>query len=118
LNLILVQVYEERGLALGTAICATLQVIWLGRRLSKRLPELRRRSVLGPVMRMLVPTLVMMGALIGLGRLADGTGWLGDRDWLRLTIMVGLGMGSYTAVARMMRIEELGDVLHRRIKGS
>ena len=116
LNLILVQRYEERGLALSTAICAALQVIWLGRRLSKQVPEVRWRSALGPVARMLVPTLVMIGVLMGMEQVGDHFGWIAQRDWLRLTMMVGLGMASYAAVARMMGIEELGDVLRRKLE--
>ena len=116
LNLILVQRFEERGLALSTAICAALQVIWLGRRLSKQVPEVRWRSALGPVARMLVPTLVMIGVLMGMEQVGDHFGWIAQRDWLRLTMMVGLGMASYAAVARMMGIEELGDVLRRKLE--
>ena len=115
LNLILVQEYEERGLALSTAICAALQVVWLGRRLTLQLPELHWRSVLGPLIRMMVPTLVMIGVLLAAEQLSDQLRWIAQRDWLRLTTMVGLGMASYAAVARMMGIGELGDVLHRKL---
>lgn len=115
LNLVLVQMFEERGLALGTAICATIQVVWLSRRLTRTVPQLDWRVVLGPVARMLVPTAVMIGVVLGLSRIGDEVSWIGRRDWLTLTLLVGGGAGSYAAVARMMGIEELRDLLHRRI---
>ena len=45
MNLSLVFVLQERGLALATAVCAGIQVIWLSRLLAREVPEIRWRKL-------------------------------------------------------------------------
>ncbi len=113
LNLALVFPLKERGLALSTAVCATIQVIWLATRLSRRLSELRWRAIAGAVVRMLLATAVMSAVLVALS-LPNVLGEaVGANAALRLTVLVAAGVLSYALAAFLLRIEEIQSILRR-----
>ena len=72
MNLALVFVLEERGLALATSICAFVQSLWLGRLLGRRLTELSWRPFWRGVSRTGTATLFMGVVLACLSQGAFG----------------------------------------------
>jgi len=110
LNLVLVFVMEERGLALSTAVCAAMQVVWLLRRLRGLLPEFHVRDIAAPAAKSLAATAVMAGTLALLA-----TAELPGRSALfRLAVLLVMGVAAYSAAARLLCAEELGAFLRRR----
>ncbi|RME41198.1 MAG: murein biosynthesis integral membrane protein MurJ [Planctomycetota bacterium] len=113
LNLLLVQVMEERGLALSTSACAFLQILLLARTLRRRLPKLDVRPLRRPIVLLVSATVVMGGAVYAL------RAWLehGFREppptGLQLAILVAAGMGIYGVVASVLRLPELHWLLKR-----
>ncbi len=111
LNLALVFPLEERGLALSTAICATIQAIWLWTKLRRQLPELHWGSVVGPVARMLLATAIM-SAVLGALSVPGALGWaIGLSPPVRLAMLVVTGAGVYGLACRALRIDELASAL-------
>ena len=113
LNLALVFPLKERGLALSTAVCATIQVIWLATRLNRQLPELRWRVIAGAVVRMLLATAVMSAVLAALSLPTVLGDAIGANAAIRLAVLVAAGVLSYALAAFLLRIEELRSVLRR-----
>ncbi len=113
LNLALVVPFEERGLALATAACATVQVIWLAIRLAGRLPTLCWRAIARAVFPMLLATAAMAAVLTVFhsGRLLGSL--LGQAPVIRLLVLVTLGVSTYVAMARLLRIGELTAVFQK-----
>ncbi len=115
MNLSLVGILEERGLALATSICAFIQVIWLSSLLRHEISELRWRGIGAGVANMVVATAAMATALMVTDLLVcDQFGW-GDSAGLRLAVLVTLGLAAYAAAAKLLRIDELRQLLHRRL---
>lgn len=111
INLVLVFVLEERGLALSTAVCATVQVVWLSRRLRAHLPEMNWGSLARPVGKMVVAVAAMCGVILLLDRTDFVAAWLPGHVAVRLTLLVTSGMATYALAAALLRIEELRSVL-------
>jgi putative peptidoglycan lipid II flippase len=113
MNLSLVFVLEERGLALATAVCAVIQVVWLSLKLTRALPQIAWRTIAAGVYRMLIATGIMAAVLTFLtysplvGRL------VGSTPVAELLTLVVAGIVSYAVAARFLRVEELGIVLRR-----
>ncbi len=119
MNLSLVFVLQERGLALATAVCATIQVVWLGMKLSSQLPELRWKPIAHAALRTLAATGIMAVVLVVLtsdwvGGSASLRSRLGWAPVVRLITLVTSGVATYALAAWLLRIEELGMVLRRR----
>ena len=113
MNLALVFVLEERGLALATAVCAMIQVAILSRRLTRELPQLAWRSIARGVAKMLLATGIMAGVLTVLMVPNITAQWLEGSPVLRLATLVIAGVTSYGLASRALRIEELTTLLHR-----
>jgi putative peptidoglycan lipid II flippase len=109
MNLVLVFLLQERGVALATAICATIQVCWLLTKLRTMVPEIEWRPIATVVARMLVATAVMAGALTAV--LSSGLA-RGNLP-VRLVALVVAGVLSYALAAYLLRIDELGMALRR-----
>ncbi len=109
LNLVLVFVMEERGLALATAICATLQVAWLFTRLRRTMPQVTWLRLGSNLWRTLLATGAMGVALMVISWL---TAWIGSEP-IRLLLLVGGGMVAYLVSARLLKIEELREAFRR-----
>ncbi len=115
LNLTLVQVMGYRGLAIGTAVAATLNaglLLWI---LQTRLGGLEARRT----MRTLLSILVASGAM---GVAAWLTEWLlelafpGTRTMLRAVRVfasIGVGVLTFAGIAGALGIEEVHDVIRR-----
>lgn len=114
MNLSLVGPMEERGLALATAVCAAIQVVWLAVALRRVLPELVWGDVMSGAVRMLIATAIMALVLAMLGQVPLPESPLGGHRGVRLAVMVVGGVVSYGAAARLLRIAELGALLRRR----
>lgn len=114
LNLILVGPLRESGVALATAISATLQVGCLTFLLRRRLPELRLRPVGAGLVRSAVATIAMalcVGWLIGP---AAPCAALHLSALEQVLLAVPLGCGVMAGVSRWLRAPELTELLRRR----
>ncbi len=111
MNLGLVFPLQERGLALATAVCAAIQVVWLSRQLRIVLPAFTWRPMSISIAKMLVATGAMTAVLITLSSQAIlGHGTV-SMPAVKLIILVVTGIAVYAGVAGMLRIEELSTVL-------
>ena len=106
MNLALVFALEERGLALATAVCAIIQVIWLAIRLAREIPQIEWRAIGADVARMFVATAIMAGALSAVAFPSFG-GRLPVNSVVRLAALVLTGVGTYAVAAWLLRIKEL-----------
>jgi putative peptidoglycan lipid II flippase len=107
LNLALVFVMEERGLALATAVCGTVQVLWLLSLLRRMVPQAGWLRLLRGIWRTVAATTFMAAALAAASWL---TPWLSSAP--RLAILVTAGVVAYLLSAHLLGIEEL-RALHR-----
>jgi len=115
LNLILVFPLAEGGLALATAICATIQTIWLTHRLRRQLSEgfglgsgFRWRFVAAGTLQAALATGAMAVIVWWLSRM-EGLSQQGDLIQLAVTIPAGVAI--YILAARALRCQELNDLL-------
>jgi putative peptidoglycan lipid II flippase len=115
---LLPQRWKIPGLAFGHVSSYTVGSALLLYLLSRRIGGLEGSRILGAVGRMLVAGLVMVGVVLlvarGVGAAIDpGLG----RDLVTVAAGVIVGAGTYLAVARLLRVEELAlllDVVRRR----
>lgn len=110
LNLILVHVLpepQERGLALATAVCAVIQSLWLARALSRRVGHIRWRDLAGQIPRVMLATAGMAAACLGAMHL------LTSGPLVQVGGVLVAGVVTFAAVSRLLKIEELGDLLRR-----
>lgn len=114
MNLALVFVLQERGLALATAVCATVQVSWLSIKLAREIREIDWRRIRHGVTRMLLATGIMAGILTILVCPVLARDWITANPPARLAILVIAGVATYAAAAHVLRISELGAVLRSR----
>jgi putative peptidoglycan lipid II flippase len=103
MNLVLVFVMEERGLALATAVCATLQVGYLLFKLKRLLPPSGSWTLVGSLSRTLMATAAMAFCLA----LIHWWGIGGSSAPFRLVVLVFVGVGVYISVAYALKVEEL-----------
>lgn len=104
LNLVLVFVLQEAGLALSTSIAAIVQAFWLAKDLRKLFPELSWRPLLDPLMRLLFAAAVMAIALVVVRLAGEALHW---HKALRLASMLAAGVATYFLAAWLLRVEEL-----------
>lgn len=114
LNLTLVFYLEEKGLALATAVCAIIQVFWLRNRLRKTMPELQKLNATRSIAKMIAATAVMTGVLYAFSLPIDIFENIRQNNLLHLISMVVSGAISYATASRLLRIEELNEILHIR----
>jgi len=114
MNLSLVFVMEERGLALSTAVCAVIQVVWLGLRLQRVLPGLRWARLARACGPMLLAAAAMGAALAVPKCVATVRGVFAARPPVELSVQVVIGVVVYVAAAYVLRIEELGVLVRLR----
>ncbi len=117
LNCSLIWWLGEAGLAWSTSICAILQALIL-LRLSRRFLDepILGRDVEKAVRWTIVATLAM-GAVVGiacgwLSGQVDSTTWMGH--FIVLATGMGLGIGTFVAITRVFRMEELGWIIRGR----
>jgi putative peptidoglycan lipid II flippase len=115
---LLPQRWKIPGLAFGHVSSYTVGSALLLYLLSRRIGGLGGRQILAAVGRMLAAGLVMLAATVLVGQLAGGVMEPGlVRDLVTVVAGVAVGVGTYLAVARLLRVEELGlllDVVRRR----
>ncbi len=113
LNVILVFSMEERGLALSTAVCATVQAIWLGIILSKRYESLSFLRLAKAFSRVLIASAIMGAAVLAVDYLmpveAPGT-----RPLLRLIVEVTAGIAAYGAASQWLGLGVWRMVISRQ----
>jgi len=114
LNLSLVMVMEERGLALATAICAAIQVLWLAMRLRRVLPEFDWRPVYVGGRRIVAATVVMVVVLLGLRSSWVLGRWSDLPASVVLAVLVVAGVVVYGFMAWVLPLEDAKDLLRRR----
>ena len=113
MNLALVFVLQERGLALATAVCAAIQVIWLAIRLNRELPQIDWPALGRSVTRMLAATGIMGMALTFVPRWRILADWIGTGPAGRLAVLVVVGIAVYALASRVLGVGELNALLHR-----
>jgi putative peptidoglycan lipid II flippase len=113
MNLSLVFVLQERGLALATAVCALIQVVWLSVRLGHTVPEIAWRRIGTGVAKMLTATALMAAGLGSLVSPALAGGLLPASSLVRLVTLVAAGVVLYAISAQLLRIEEWHAAVHR-----
>lgn len=114
MNLSLVGILQERGLALATAICAMIQVVWLASGLRRNIPELRWSPIVGGIAKTGLATAFMGGALYALMCLLGKQSWYHDVAGVQLALLLFVGVVSFTACARLLGIDELRLLLRRQ----
>jgi len=102
MNLCLVFVMQERGLALATAVCAFIQVTYLLWRLRGHLSRLNAGTLWKGIRGTLLATAIMTAVLTVISLSYTGTS-----NPIRLLALVGGGAGAYLLTAFVLRLEEL-----------
>lgn len=110
LNLVLVFILEEAGLALSTSISATVQVVWLASGLRRLFPELSWRPLIAPMIRM-AGSAACMAVVLGLVHLAGES--LNLHKVVRLLVMLAGGIVAYFVCAWILGIAEIRAALGR-----
>ena len=111
LNLMLVFVMEEQGLALSTSISATIQACWLGWGLRRLFPELAWRRLRTPLVRLMLAAACMAAVLIVMRGIGESLHW---HKAVRLVSMLVTGVAAYFGSAWLLRVEELRSTIARR----
>lgn len=111
INLGLVFLLEERGLALSTSFTATVQLVWLMTILHRRMPELHPGALVPAILRMGAATLAMTVVLLLVDTPAVLSPPVFSHAWLRLGALVSIGLTVYGLTAQALRIEELKVML-------
>ncbi len=114
LNLALVFPLGEAGVALSTAVCAALQVAWLAWRLHARLPSLRGGWIWTGVGRIALAAGALMGAVALPALLVGPTRWAALSPSVQVAASLALGVLTYAAAARLLRLGELQELLRLR----
>jgi putative peptidoglycan lipid II flippase len=118
---LLPQRWKIPGLALGHVTSYTVGSVLLLYLLSRRIGGLDGTRILAAVGRMLAAGLVMLGATLLVGWAVAAVVDPGlVRDLVTVVAGVAAGVGTYLAVARLLRVEELAlllDVVRRRRRG-
>ena len=113
MNLALVGPLEERGLALATAVCAVIQVVWLITKLRALVPSVPWSPVARSAIRSALGTVVMAGVLV-LMNVSGLAKYLREIHAIaELLSLVTTGAIAYVVMARLLKSEELSLVLHR-----
>lgn len=113
MNLALVFVLQERGLALATAVCAAVQVVWLSTRLARELPQIDWRHIGRGVAKIVAATGIMAVALAAFAWWLFAGDEVDSSQPVQLVALVLIGVAAYALSARVFRIEELGMALRR-----
>ena len=111
INLMLVFVMEEAGLALSTSISATVQACWLAWGLRRLFPELTWRRFGRPMARLILAAASMAVALVTVHFVGE---WMGWHKAVRLVSLLGTGIAAYFAAAWMFGVEEVRSALQGR----
>jgi len=116
LNVMLIWVMGEAGLAWSTSISAVVQSAWLLAMIRRYTGTVVDGAVRKSIAMILVGTLVMgalsLSAMYGMSMMVDAEGWWGR--FILLMVGVGIGTLSYVIGARVFGMEEWGWVLRGR----
>lgn len=109
LNLILVQTpLREAGLALSTAISATVSLVIMVIILRKRIGRMDWARTIPSAFRTMIASAVMAVVVLAVDH------YLGNaRDLVRLVVMIVAGAAGFVAAVLVLRCEEFHDILHR-----
>jgi len=113
MNLSLVFVMEERGLALSTSVSATVQIVWLLARLRRVLPEVGWARLWLALSKTVLATAAMAVALWILTSSGLSVDRLVGQSGIQLLILVVTGVAVYLLAARVLRIKELSTAFHQ-----
>ena len=113
LNLSLVWALKEAGIALATALTATLGFSLLFWKLRRRLSEINGREVMGAVGRSAFGCVFLAAAVIGvMGLVGEGDSLL--MRFVGVVLPVMAGVVAYGGVAVVMRTREMKEIMARR----
>ena len=113
LNLTLIWPLAERGLAISTAIAAGVQVVLLATTFSRTASPLAWNELIATLVKGSCCTAVMATVVVALGYLVVVES--ASRTWaaVDLALVIGGGVAAYLAMARWLRMQELGLLLKR-----
>jgi putative peptidoglycan lipid II flippase len=110
LSFVLVFPLAEGGIALATAIASAIQVVWLAAAFKRRLAEVHWPAVVAGLAKTAVAVAVMSAFLIWLPR----TSLLNSAsDLILLVIAIPGGAALFALTARLLRCQELSELLSR-----
>lgn len=107
LNLFLVHVLAERGLALSTAVCSAVQVAWLVGAIRPLVPKMKWKNVLTGLTAFAALSALMLAALAGVDGLLESLFDWSRRPIARTLVLVAVGAGTYGLAAMLLRIPEV-----------
>lgn len=111
-NVVLVRLFQQGGLALGTSIAATLNAVLLGRALRGRLHGLEGRAMLRTAGRALVGVVPMaLGVALTIYGISRFSLQGGLHQLAAVVGAVAVGAGIYLVVQLLLRSEEVGVLL-------
>lgn len=105
----------EAGMAVGTLVAFSLQAIVMLRMLDRRIGGLGLRDSMVPVAKMLVATAIMAGACIGVMHLPIYPA--GQQRWVwaaQLAIQIMVGGTVYIVACRILQVTVMDQILPRR----
>jgi putative peptidoglycan lipid II flippase len=117
LNITAIWYFGLEGLALSTVLCAGGQCLWLVWVLRRRLGRLGLRRYLSTLWRCLAATAATSAAAWGAMHLADLAQFAPEgkaHAWAALALAVLAGCGVYFAAAKLLKLDEFFDIVHRR----
>lgn len=114
LNLLLVGPLGEAGVALATAICATLQVAWLAGKLRHQLPDLQEGWLLTGIGRIVLAAVVLAVAVRLPALIVGPDRWAALPAGLQVAVSIAAGVLAYAAAARALGLDELRELLRFR----
>jgi putative peptidoglycan lipid II flippase len=115
LNIVLVQTrLQEAGVALATAITASIQAVMLAIAFNRSLPGLRWRSVMWSTMRCLLAVVLMAAAVSVLRGWSPIGAVLPASDLLHLAACTAAGLAVYYLATRLLGLEEGAIILGKR----
>ena len=112
-NLTLVWIFAGPGLALGTSITATFQVLLAGWILTRRLGDFRLRSLLAVTFRTALATTTMTGACLAVSTLTPESALSSSflQKLISLALPLGAGATAFLLTAKLTGLTEPFELL-------
>ncbi|QOV90450.1 murein biosynthesis integral membrane protein MurJ [Humisphaera borealis] len=113
----MIWVLGEAGMAVGTLVAFTVQAIWMLRILDRRVGGLELTTILRPVLKMFAATALMTLVCWGVSRLPIYP--TGDRRWVwaaQLAILIVVGGAAYGVGCRLLGVTVMDHFLPRRFR--
>ena len=109
----------EAGMAVGTLVAFAIQAIWMLWQLDRRIGSLELRRLALPIVKMLVATLLMAAACLGLQRLPIYPRHESRTAWaIQLALLMLVGAAVYIASCKWLGVTVMNQILPGRRRRS